>query len=126
EYAIVAEVDLRVLPIADAILASVAGPGATEYEVGAIAWSNELARHLIEVKTNGPVPALTDKLASDFGTALSRIERLAKPHGGRLLPTAMHPTMDPHRDTVLWPHDGDAIYSTYDRIFDCRGHGWSN
>lgn len=126
EYAIVGEVDLRVLPIADEILASVAGPGATEYEVGAIAWSNELARHLIEVKTNGPVPALTDKLASDFGTALSRIERLAKSHGGRLLPTAMHPTMDPHRDTVLWPHDGDAIYSTYDRIFDCRGHGWSN
>lgn len=126
EYAIVADSDLRVLPIADAILATVAGPGATEFEIGPIAWSNELARHLIEVKTHGPVAELSDKVVSDFGTALARIERIAHSFGGRLLPTAMHPTMDPSVETALWPHDGDAIYATYDRIFDCRGHGWSN
>jgi gamma-glutamyl:cysteine ligase YbdK (ATP-grasp superfamily) len=26
----------------------------------------------------------------------------------------------------LWPHGDDQIYSAFDRIFDCRGHGWSN
>jgi carboxylate-amine ligase len=29
-------------------------------------------------------------------------------------------------DTKLWPHGNREIYSAYDRIFDCRGHGWSN
>jgi gamma-glutamyl:cysteine ligase YbdK (ATP-grasp superfamily) len=27
---------------------------------------------------------------------------------------------------VLWPYGDNRIYRTYDRIFDCRGHGWSN
>jgi carboxylate-amine ligase len=26
----------------------------------------------------------------------------------------------------LWPHGSGEVYATYDRIFDCRGHGWSN
>jgi hypothetical protein len=34
--------------------------------------------------------------------------------------------MDPHRETRLWPHQNDEIYQAFDRIFDCRGHGWSN
>jgi glutamate---cysteine ligase / carboxylate-amine ligase len=27
---------------------------------------------------------------------------------------------------VLWPHAGAPIYAAYDRIFDCRRHGWAN
>jgi len=34
--------------------------------------------------------------------------------------------MDPHRELRLWPHDSDEIYRAFDRIFDCRGHGWAN
>jgi len=34
--------------------------------------------------------------------------------------------MDPHAETKLWPHGDRAIYAAFDRIFDCRGHGWSN
>jgi gamma-glutamyl:cysteine ligase YbdK (ATP-grasp superfamily) len=34
--------------------------------------------------------------------------------------------MDPEREMRLWPHGDDAIYRAFDRIFDCRGHGWSN
>jgi len=126
EYTIVSRTDLAVLPIADAVLSAAAGPGATEYEVGPIAWSNELVLHLIEVKTNGPTPAISDKLVSDFNTALGRIERIARPLGGRLLPTGMHPTMNPRAQTVLWPHSDEDMVATYDRIFDCQGHGWSN
>ncbi|MGD9019743.1 MAG: glutamate-cysteine ligase family protein, partial [Desulfuromonadales bacterium] len=29
-------------------------------------------------------------------------------------------------ETRLWPHGDRAIYAAYDRIFGCRGHGWSN
>jgi gamma-glutamyl:cysteine ligase YbdK (ATP-grasp superfamily) len=34
--------------------------------------------------------------------------------------------MDPHRELRLWPHQSDVIYATFNRIFDCRGHGWAN
>jgi len=43
----------------------------------------------------------------------------------RLMPTAMHPFMNPATETVLWDDKTD-IYRTYDRIYDCRGHGWAN
>jgi hypothetical protein len=42
------------------------------------------------------------------------------------MPGAAHPWMNPDTDTRLWPHGDDTIYTAYDRIFDCRGHGWSN
>src|SRR5690606_37756266 len=34
--------------------------------------------------------------------------------------------MDPATDTRVWPHAGNEIYGTYDRIFGCSGHGWAN
>jgi gamma-glutamyl:cysteine ligase YbdK (ATP-grasp superfamily) len=34
--------------------------------------------------------------------------------------------MDPHREMVLWPHDFSVVYEAFNRIFDCRGHGWAN
>jgi carboxylate-amine ligase len=43
-----------------------------------------------------------------------------------LMPTAAHPFMDPMTETRLWPHDNNEVYDVYNRIFDCRGHGWSN
>ncbi len=43
-----------------------------------------------------------------------------------LLPGPMHPFFDPMTETKLWPHSNNVVYETYNRIFDCRGHGWSN
>lgn len=43
--------------------------------------------------------------------------------GLRLMPTAMHPWLDPE-DAQLWPHD--ARYSTLDKVFSCKRHGWVN
>src|SRR5690606_3512555 len=37
-----------------------------------------------------------------------------------------HPFMNPAEETHLWPHGDSSIYETYNRIFDCKGHGWSN
>src|SRR5690606_38442908 len=45
--------------------------------------------------------------------------------GLRLMPTAMHPWMDPG-EVRLWPHGTRVIYETFDRIFSCKGHGWAN
>lgn len=42
------------------------------------------------------------------------------------MPTGMHPLMQPDREFKLWPRDEEGIYGAFDRIFDCRGHGWSN
>jgi carboxylate-amine ligase len=34
--------------------------------------------------------------------------------------------MNPRAETVLWSRDGTEIYAAFDRIFDCRRHGWAN
>ncbi|MBK9976184.1 MAG: hypothetical protein IPP14_15545 [Planctomycetes bacterium] len=38
----------------------------------------------------------------------------------------MHPFFDPMTETKLWPLSNNVVYETHNRIFDCRGHGWSN
>jgi len=125
EYMIVDGDSLSVLPAADRAIQSLAGGIVNEVETGALAWSNELALHVIEMKTNGPVRALTG-LHQAFQSDITRLNALLAPLGGRLMPTAMHPWMDPERETRLWPHDDSMIYRTFDRIFGCQGHGWSN
>ncbi|MEO8179031.1 MAG: glutamate-cysteine ligase family protein [Deltaproteobacteria bacterium] len=125
EFMIVDAETLSVRPVADELLKSVGGGYDLEVDLGPIAWSNELALHVIEMKCNGPVPTLSG-LAAQFQAHVARMRELLRPLGARLLPTAMHPWMDPERETRLWPHENDVIYQTFDRIFDCRGHGWSN
>jgi hypothetical protein len=97
----------------------------SEVEVGALSWSNELVLHVIELKTNGPAGSLTG-LGKEFERHVKKINAILRPMGGRLMPTACHPWMNPLTETVLWPHDYSPVYEAYDRIFGCRGHGWSN
>jgi len=125
EYMLVDARTLMVLPVSDRVLQAIAGETVDEVEVGALCWSNELVLHVIELKTNGPAPSL-EGLAPIFQEHLERINTLLAPLGGRLMPSAMHPWMDPFRETCLWPHGQRTIYETYDRIFGCRGHGWAN
>jgi len=125
EYMIVDCDSLSVRPLAERLLEGPDGTVANEVEHGALAWSNELVAHVIELKTNGPAPALDD-LPDRFARAVVEINcRLARDQAC-LLPTAMHPLFDPRSETRLWPHGQRAIYQAYDRIFGCRGHGWSN
>ncbi|NIS75160.1 MAG: glutamate--cysteine ligase [Deltaproteobacteria bacterium] len=116
---------LSVLPVTDEILRSVAGEYTSEVEVQELCWSNELVLHVIELKTNGPVVNL-EGLPETFNEHVSMVNSLLAPMGGRLMPTSMHPWMDPGREMKLWPHDDSVIYETFHRIFDCRGHGWAN
>ncbi len=125
EYMIVDQTSLDVFPIADRVLAEAAGEIVCEVEQGEISWSNELALHVIELKTTEPASQL-ERLPDAFQQQIERIGQILKPMQGRLLPTAMHPWMDPDRELRLWPHDYNPVYEAYNRIFDCRGHGWSN
>ncbi len=127
EYMIVSSSTLGVAPVCDELLRQAAGGEeyVMELEHGDIAWSNELALHVVELKTNGPAREL-EPLAAAFQREINVINEALAAHEARLLPTAMHPWMDPHHDSRLWPHDDRTIYDTYHRIFDCRGHGWTN
>ncbi len=125
EYMIVDRETLAVRPIADDLLRAFCGGEPVDKETGPVGWSNELVRHVIELKTNGPTPALAG-WAARFGEDIALIDAELARAGAMLLPGAMHPTMDPARDTVLWPHDSHEIYEAYDRIFGCRRHGWAN
>jgi len=125
EYAIVDRDSLDVRAIADRLLADVAGAEVNEFADGPIAWSNELSLHVIELKTNGPAASL-DGLDELFSTEVARIDKLLAKYHARILPGPMHPWMDPLTEQRLWPHEQNEIYAAYDRIFNCRGHGWAN
>ena len=125
EYMIVDRNGLDVLPVCERVLAAQAGCITSEDESDDINWSNELVLHVIELKTAGPARDW-ERLPGAFQLHVERVNEQLAPLGGRLMPTAMHPWMDPYRETRLWPHEYNVVYETFDRIFDCRGHGWSN
>jgi glutamate---cysteine ligase / carboxylate-amine ligase len=125
EYMIVDRTSLAVRPLADKLITTAAGSLRNEIDRGATGWSNELALHVIEIKTNGPVASL-DGVAAVFLDSARQAAALLRPFDALLLESGMHPFMDPTRETVLWPHGLSDIYQTFDRIFSCKGHGWSN
>ena len=125
EYMIVDRDTLDVRPFADRLLCQAAGQPTNDVERGAMGWSNELALHLLEIKNRQPHAAL-EGLPRAFHDEVLAIDALLEPMGARLMPGGMHPWMDPASETRLWTHENSHIYRTYDRIFDCRRHGWGN
>jgi gamma-glutamyl:cysteine ligase YbdK (ATP-grasp superfamily) len=132
EYMIVDADTLDVRPICDRLLAMVEGvesehPGDAEPDgpEGVVSWSNELALHVLEMKTPRPVADLAEPLPI-FNDHVRRADEMLATLGARLMPGAMHPWMDPDREMVIWPHEYGAVYDAFDRIFGCTGHGWAN
>jgi glutamate---cysteine ligase / carboxylate-amine ligase len=125
EFMIVDAQTLSVRPLADRLLHQVAGKPANDVDRGLLGWSNELVLHVIEIKNQRPTATLS-LLPEAFQDEVQHINRLLDAHGARLMPGAMHPWMDPKTETRLWPHDNDAIYRAYDRIFNSKSHGWAN
>ncbi|MCC5815298.1 MAG: hypothetical protein JJT78_11115 [Leptospira sp.] len=125
EYMIVDSDTLDVSPSSEYLLTDSDGMIVNEVEKDDCCWSNELALHVVEIKTNGPV-ANVDKIKSIFPKNLTAIHEMLKSKNLTLLPTALHPWMNPDREFALWERDNKEIYDTYNKIFDCRGHGWSN
>lgn len=128
EYMLVDRDCLRVRPLVDSLLAMIGdGRLTSDVEIGPVTWSNELVMHVVELKSTTPVAAdKLDDVANDLQTAINGLNDSLQRLQCCLLPTAMHPWMDPKTETVLWPHENFEIYSLYDRIFGCRSHGWAN
>src|SRR5690606_15196529 len=116
EYMIVDAQTLNVVPIADQLLDLVGGAEDMDVDRGEAAWSNELALHVIEVKTNGPCADLSAGRRV-FVQQVEDINGLRAPLGSCLMPGGMHPWMDPLKETRLWPHQNQLNYITFDRIF---------
>ena len=125
EYMIVDKSSLKANPITDEVIKEVAGKYVSDYEEEEIAWSNELVLHVIELKTNGPAKTL-NKLEGNFHKHVKKINKILEKYNSVLLPTGAHPFYHPDTETKLWPHENNPVYESYNRIFDCRGHGWSN
>ena len=125
EYMIVDAQSLDVRPISDQALTAAAGELTGEVELGSISWSNELALHVLELKVSEPVTDLA-QVTVDFQQSIAHANEILSRFGARLLPTAMHPWMNPDREMKLWPHDYSPVYEAFNRIFNCRGHGWAN
>ena len=121
EYAIVDRDTLDVAPIADTLLAALPERERNGVRVG---WSNELVTHVAELKNVAPVPAL-GSLSVAFADEVRAANDALSASNARLLPTGMHPWMDPRRESVLWTRSDAGLYTAYDRIFDCGRHGWA-
>jgi len=125
EYMLVDHESLDIRPLADQVLAALGGAITSDVEIGKITWSNELALHVLELKTTKPasqlrrLPGLFEKAIADLQIVLDRFNLV-------LLPTGVHPWMNPAAETELWPHEGAEIYQTYHRVFHCKSHGWAN
>lgn len=117
EYMIVRSQTLDVAPAAEAALQRRPGQAS-------LGWSNELVAHVVELKNARPTPNLP-ALAISLQAEVRAMNAALAPLGLRLMPGGMHPWMNPRTETRLWPRD-NTIYRTYDRIFDCRSHGWAN
>ena len=109
---------LAVRPLADRLLRALDAGGFSPR----VGWSNELVRHVVEIKNAAPTPDLA-WVPACFHDEIVAANALLAQENACLMPTAMHPWMDPRREAALWDDD---IYRAYDRIYGCHGHGWTN
>lgn len=125
EFMIVDKDSLQVLPRADVPLGKDKdGNQLSDVEYDDIGLSNELVSHVLEFKCAHPKSTF-DGLGKRFFHEIRRANKKLEKINAMLLPSATHPFMDP-AEMQLWPYDCNEIYETYDRIFNCKGHGWAN
>ncbi|HEU0013971.1 MAG TPA: glutamate-cysteine ligase family protein, partial [Longimicrobium sp.] len=124
EYPIV-DRDLNVVPLVEPAFRRLAGRAVSDVDLGAVAFSNEIADHVFEVKTPRPLRSLAEA-EQVMAEGVQRFSALLRSEfDARLLPTGMHPWFDPRRGR-LWTRSGLRVYTTYARLFDLRTHGWMN
>ncbi|MBR2091208.1 MAG: glutamate--cysteine ligase [Fibrobacter sp.] len=125
EFMIVDRDTLNVLPRADVPLGKDKdGVQLSDIEYDDIGLSNELVSHVLEFKCAHPKSTF-EGLGKRFFHEIRRANKKLEKINAMLLPSACHPFMDP-AEMKLWPYDCLDIYQTYDRIFNCKGHGWAN
>ncbi|PBC67706.1 glutamate-cysteine ligase family protein [Fibrobacter sp. UWS1] len=126
EYMIVSRETQKVMPRADAVLGKdEKGENLSDVEHGEVGLSNELVSHVLEMKCAEPASCFSG-WSECFHHEILEANKKLESIGAELLPTAAHPFMDPLTETQIWPYECNDIYEAYNRIFDCRGHGWAN
>lgn len=125
EFMVVDRATLDVRPWVDRVMSAECGEPVSELARGEMSWCNELAAHVVEIKTTDPVPG-PDAVMEGFRRELHCIRGHLAGWDAAILPGPAHPWMDPRRETVLWPHEHHEWYRMFDRLFDCRRHGWAN
>ena len=125
EYMLVDCDSLKVRPVADALIKHETGIYQSDFENGMVTWSNELVLHVVELKSTQPESNFS-ALENAFAENIRHINAILASSNTMLMPTAAHPFMDPLLETKIWPHENNEVYNIYNKIFDCRGHGWSN
>src|SRR5882672_10529912 len=125
EYMLVDKDTLAIKPLTDELLKHELGAYGSDYENGIVTWSNELVLHVIELKSTKPELNF-NALENAFADNVAKINGILDKWNAMLMPTAAHPLMNPNTETKLWPHDSNEVYAIYDRLFNCKGHGWSN
>jgi len=125
EYMLVDRDTLKVKPITDELIRHETGAYQSDFVNGIVTWSNELVLHVVELKSTKPENNFNG-LENAFADNVRRINGILASSNAMLMPTAAHPFMDPIAETKIWPHENNEVYHIYNKIFDCRGHGWSN
>jgi carboxylate-amine ligase len=125
EYMLVDRDTLKIRPLTDELLKHELGEYGSDFENGIVTWSNELVLHVVELKSTKPEHDFVT-LEKKFTENVNRINSILLKWNAMLMPTAAHPFMDPLSETKIWPHENNEVYDFYNKIFDCRGHGWSN
>jgi gamma-glutamyl:cysteine ligase YbdK (ATP-grasp superfamily) len=121
QYLLVDGDGLDAVPAADELLeAAPSAPVGDGIDV-----RHALALHTVELGCKGPrrtPDGLTHELAAAVRSLNGRVAR----DGLRLMPTGMHPWLDPG-GARLWPHGAEGrVYEALDKLFSCKTHGWAN
>jgi glutathione synthase/RimK-type ligase-like ATP-grasp enzyme len=124
EYAVV-DRDLNPVSLVEPAFRVLAGRPTSDVELGAIGFSNEIADHVFELKTLRPTQSLAEAEVLLAEGVRRFADVLGQQWGARLMPTGMHPWLDPSKRR-LWKRSGRRIYRTYERLFDVYTHGWMN
>ena len=125
EYMLVDRDTLKVKPVTDELIKHETGAYQSDFENGMVTWSNELVLHVVELKSTRPESNF-NALENAFAQNVRRVNAILSSSNTMLMPTAAHPFMNPMSETKIWPHENNEVYNVYNKIFDCRGHGWSN
>jgi gamma-glutamyl:cysteine ligase YbdK (ATP-grasp superfamily) len=124
EYPIV-DRDLNARSLVEPAFTQFAGRPTSDVDLGLVGFSNEIMDHVFEIKTQVPLKSL----AETEDVLVEGLQRfalvLAERFDARLMPTGMHPWLDPAR-AKLWKRSNTRVYQTYSRLFDVRTHGWAN
>ncbi|MBV9773773.1 MAG: RimK-like ATPgrasp N-terminal domain-containing protein [Gemmatimonadetes bacterium] len=124
EYAVV-DRDLNIAHRVEDAFRELAGRRTSDVDLGAVALSNEIADHVFEVKTQLPPRSLVEAEAVLWEGIQRFTAVLRDRFDARLMPTGMHPWMDPAK-ARLWTRSNARTYATYARLFDVKSHGWMN